>query len=414
MRAAWCLLAVAAPAAAMAFPVRTTKGPVITGVRQTEAWISWETSAPQGTGDGCRFRRAAQLQLAPAANGTRLFQDPACDRIHHVHLTGLKPATRYTFDLVPRFDRNHPAHGSFTTAPSDATTPFTFVVYGDNRDAPLPLPQTRGAHEAVTAAILRMNGDAAFLLQTGDLALNLPIAGGEDRGYTEFFDVERAILSTHPLFAVVGNHETIDMKEFDALVDPSSFVHAPHPWYGSFDWGPAHFALLDSFEGPVNAGLKNDRLPGISAEQAAWLADDLEAASKRGRMIFLVSHQSPFSHVAPGTKGHGGSPDVARVIVPLMLTYRVLAVFAGHDHFYERGHEGCIDYFVVGGGGAPMYDPDPNAPGVAVARKATSYVAVTVKDGGATAVAKATSGEVLDTFRLAPADATACGEAAKQ
>jgi hypothetical protein len=413
MKQLWLAVALALPWPAQAFPTRISKGPVITGVTPSEAWIAWETTAPQGKGAGCLLHHDAKFQISPPVSGQRIMEDPRCSTVHHVHLTGLKPGTRYDLTFPTRYDRKHAAMGQFTTAPSDPAAEFDFVVYGDNRDAPPPQPQTRSNHEAVTSAILRADGDAAFLLHTGDLALNIPSAAGGDRGYGEFFDVERAILSSHPIFAVVGNHETIDMTEYDAFVNPRSFAGDPHPAYSSFDWGRAHFALVDAFEGPITRPEKGDRAPGILSEQAAWLAKDLEEAAGRGQLLFIVSHQSPFSHLAPGAKGHGSSPEVASVIVPLMLKYKVLAVFAGHDHYYERGHEGCIDYFVVGGGGAPMYDPDPNAPGVAVARKVTSYVAVSVRADGVTAVAKSTTGEVLDTVHLAPADGTACAAAQK-
>ena len=94
-----------------------------------------------------------------------------------------------------------------------------------------------------------------------------------------------------------------------------------------------------------------------------------------------------------------------------MLHYGVLASLAGHDHYYERGHEGCIDYLVLGGGGAPMYDPDQSAPGVAMAAKAVSYMVVTVRaDGGASMVVKDVHGAVIDTFNFLVPD-PACGSA---
>jgi 3',5'-cyclic AMP phosphodiesterase CpdA len=405
MRPLW-LVAALLPQTVLALAPHVTKGPVITGVTQSEAWISWETSVPLGKGKGCRLKGAASFTITPPVVGKKAFSDPTCGQIHHVHLTGMKADTRYLLTFPQRYDKSHAAGGDFVTAPADAKKSFKFIVYGDNRDAPPPQPQTRLDHEAVASAIRRMDWDAAFLLHTGDLALNLPIAADHERGYAEFFDIERAILASRPVYTVVGNHETIDMGEFDALVNPGSFEKSAHPYWSSYDWGRVHFTLVDSFEGPVRE--KGDREPGISVEQANWLDADLKGASERGQMIFLASHQSPFSHVLAGQKGHGGSTSVANVLVPLMLKYKVATIFAGHDHFYERGHEGCIDYFVVGSGGAPMYEPDTKATGVAVAKKQTAYVVVTVNDEGATAVAKGTTGEILDTFKLMPADAAPC------
>lgn len=406
MRSLW-LLAALLPQTVLALSPHVTKGPVITGVTQTEAWISWETSVALGKGKGCRLKGAASFTVTPAVAGKTSFSDPVCDKTHHVHLTGMKADTRYRLSFPQRYDATHPAGGDFATAPGNTKKEFKFIVYGDNRDAAPPQPQTRLDHEAVASAIRRMDWDASFLLHTGDLALNLEVAPDKERGWAEFFDIERAILASRPVFTVVGNHETIDMGEFDALVNPGSFAKSPHPYWSSYDWGRVHMVLVDSFEGEPRPH-KGDREPGISAAQAAWLDADLYTASTRGQLIVMASHQSPFSHVQAGAKGHGGSAEVASVLVPMMLKYKVAAIFAGHDHFYERGHEGCIDYFVVGSGGAPMYEPDAKAPGVAVAKKQTAYVVVTVTEAGATAVAKGTTGEILDIFKLTPAEGAAC------
>src|SRR5262249_1765974 len=41
--------------------------------------------------------------------------------------------------------------------------------------------------------------------------------------------------------------------------------------------------------------------------------------------------------------------------VELFERHRVRAVFAGHDHAYERMERNGVRYFVSGGGGAPLY-----------------------------------------------------------
>jgi hypothetical protein len=90
-----------------------------------------------------------------------------------------------------------------------------------------------------------------------------------------------------------------------------------------------------------------------------------------------------------------------------LVAHHVAAIFSGHDHYYQhgRGGGGCLDYFVVGGGGAPMYEPTPpgpDAPGVLVSKKASSYMVVTVKGRSATFEAKGTDGSVIDSGVLSP------------
>jgi hypothetical protein len=84
-----------------------------------------------------------------------------------------------------------------------------------------------------------------------------------------------------------------------------------------------------------------------------------------------------------------------------MRIHPVEAIWAGHEHFYERGNIEGMRYFVVGGGGAPLEDPDAAVPGVQAARKALSYVVVDVCGCHVTGKAKDIFGNVLDSFTLA-------------
>lgn len=396
-------------------------GPLITGVTDTEAWVSWYTAHHEGIGTECTIEENTPLlgdhntdTPTLTLGGGAQFTDPNCDRNHKVHLTGLYASTRYTFTLDKPWDMNGgtTAAGSFTTAPAAGSSgPVKFVVYGDTRnDVALGGADTRADHQAVVDAIVANEPDAAFLLHTGDMALNITAVSGDDKGYTEFFAVERNLLANRPLFVVLGNHETIDTTFYDALLDPARFENLPHPYYSSMDWGGVHVALGDSFEGSATTLGLGGLNPGVSDAQAQWLDADLQAAQAAGRVSFLAVHQGPYSHVAAGSSGHGGLADVVARMVPLMVKYGVRASFAGHDHYYQRGHEGCIDYLVVGGGGAPMYAPDATAAGVAVAQQALSYAVVSVGAGGsASMVVKDVHGASIDSFTFAGPDAACTG-----
>jgi uncharacterized protein (TIGR03382 family) len=396
-------------------------GPLITGVTDTEAWVSWYTAHHEGIGTECTIEENTPLlgdhntdtPTLTLADGTP-FTDTNCDRNHKVHLTGLLASTRYTFALDKPWDTNGgtTAAGSFITAPAAGSGgAVKFVVYGDTRnDVALGGTDTRADHQAVVDAIVANEPDAAFLLHTGDLALNITAVSGDDKGYTEFFAVERNLLANRPLFVVLGNHETIDTTFYDALLDPARFDNLPHPYYSSMDWGPVHIALGDSFEGSATTLGLGGLNPGVSDAQAQWLDADLQAARAAGKVSFLSVHQGPYSHVAAGSSGHGGLADVVIKMVPLMVKYGVLASFAGHDHYYQRGHEGCIDYLVAGGGGAPMYAPDATAAGVALAQQTLSYVVVSVAAGGSVSmVAKDVHGAPIDSFTFAGPDAACLG-----
>jgi hypothetical protein len=117
----------------------------------------------------------------------------------------------------------------------------------------------------------------------------------------------------------------------------------------------------------------------------------------RDRHVWVLVHQGPFSH--PLVRGHGGSASVRHALLP--YKDRIEVIFAGHDHYYERGSNEGLRYMVLGGGGAPLYDPDPKAPGVKVALKSLSYALIDVCGCHVDGLVKDPSGKVLDTFQLA-------------
>ncbi|MBI5477927.1 MAG: metallophosphoesterase family protein [Deltaproteobacteria bacterium] len=428
-----CILVAARAASAACIPFTdcspfVNKGPVITGVTATEAWVAWYTIHHQGTGSTCSYdwsvssgpdsyknTNVPTLTLSPAAGSGSTFQDPSCDQFHKTHLTGLAPGTRYSFTLDMPYDATPtPATGSFTTAPTGSTGVFQFLVYGDNRNGVgVVQTDTRPLHETLAGALAGLTA-VAFIAHTGDFALNLPLASGDDRGWTEFFEVERQILRGHPIFPVLGNHESISTSFYDGLLNPAAMAGSTHPYYYSIDWGQVHIAFLDSFEGSQTIIDVTPRNPGLTDEQAAWLDADLGAARAAGKLLFVVSHQGAYSY-SNDTSAHGGGPDVKAKVVPLMVKHGVLALFAGHDHYYQRGREDCTDYFVIGGGGADEYEPDPTAAGVAVAQRTVSFGIVTI-DGTAAhidvydATAPWPGGtppfQVIDSFDLTPASCT--------
>src|SRR4029077_11750970 len=92
-------------------------------------------------------------------------------------------------------------------------------------------------------------------------------------------------------------------------------------------------------------------------DQTAWIERELIAARQDPAVhhIFVVMHHPPFS-----ISLHGGALDLRERWTPLFEKYQVSAVFAGHDHAYERAEHNGIRYFVSGGGGAPLYRRQPS------------------------------------------------------
>ena len=243
---------------------------------------------------------------------------------HEATLTGLAPESKHGYSVLLA---GQPVDGGeVVTAPPDgASRPVTFLVYGDNRDA---RPEVTAA--LVTAMIKE---GAAFALHTGDMVAS----GGDEAKWHDFFDGEKAMLRNLPVFPVAGNHELHADEGASHLL---RYYSAPapfraHRWY-AFRWGDLAFIALDGNQ--------------MVEEQTRFLEAEL-AAAKGARHVFVFMHQPPLS-----TGHHCGAGAYQAAWVHLLEAHHARAVFAGHDHAYERLERGGIRYFISGGGGAPIYE----------------------------------------------------------
>lgn len=339
------------PAAGQAVVTAPTlmRGPYVQSVTATTALIVWATDT-----DG-----PARVCYAAGTDCNRtVMATTGLVNGHYQHvatLTGLRPATRYTYriytagaDLTP-----WPA-ATFTTATTRGD--FTFLVLGDSRS---------GSPAARTLADRMATLPTDLILHTGDLATT----GTQAQLDAEFFGVYRDLLGRVPVYPVPGNHDyaTGRLQPYldsfylpgDPLVTSGSGPEEPalhkeepalrkgglaeHAY--SFDWGNAHFVALDT---------NLNYAPG--SPQYTWLARDLAGTRQLWKFVFL--HHPPYS-----SGSHGSDLKVRRTLTPLFERYRVDIAFAGHDHLYERSVpliEGKPDahgviYIVTGGGGAALY-----------------------------------------------------------
>lgn len=292
-------------------------------------------------------------------------------RAEKVTYTGLEPGTTYYYDALGRDE----GRGSFKTAPA-GTADFQFLVYGDTRTR-------HDVHRRVMAAVMK-HGVPDFALHSGDLVAN----GGDASLWPIFFDIERELLSKAAFFPALGNHERNDRLYYD-------FFDKTTPYY-SFDWGQAHFAVLNSDIG--NAAASDAAKASFWSEQTRWLEDDL-AKSQNAAFRFVMAHHPPITAVA---RRQGENPEMT-ALMPLFEKEHVTAGFFGHDHNYQHYLKNGIHYVISGGGGAPLYDVDK--PPAGITQKAVStenFVWVKVTGKSAHIEAYTPDGAVLDQFNLNP------------
>jgi hypothetical protein len=224
---------------------------------------------------------------------------------------------------------------SFHTPPENGR-PLRFAVYGDVRSG-------HDIHAALNQALADEQPDLAIL--TGDL-----VDRGSDEGdWERFFEIAGPLLRQLAIFPATGNHEYAKRGQgLTTFMQLFRWPFAPAddpPWY-SFDVAGSHFVALDSNE------YKQPR-------QLSWLEHDLREARRRHvRAIFVYAHEGPASAGL-----HGDNAVCAHDYVPIMERYHVSMFFGGHDHDYERGRIGALDYVVSGGGGAELRPARCGVPG---------------------------------------------------
>jgi len=350
-----------APGPRAAVAPEVARGPWLLDPAPGEVTVAWATAQPVKG-------RVHYL-------GGSIAEEDAARTDHRVRLRSLpeNAEVRYRIDASP------PVDGRFRGAP-DAKSRAAVVVYGNNRT-------NSGDHALVARAVA--GEDAGLLLHTGDMVVN----AADEQLWERWFSDEADLLRAAPFVPALGNFDITD----NGATWRRWFGQASRPAYQSVDYGPLHVLVLDSFE--VAAGA-DSHAGALSDAQLSWIDEDVRKVPPDKHLWVLV-HQGPFAHPARVRPGHGGSERVRQAIQAAARRHPVEAVFAGHEHFYERGEVDGLRYFVVGGGGAPLEDPDPTFPTVEAAHKALSFLSLEVCGCHVTGKAKDILGRVLDSFTLA-------------
>jgi len=228
-----------------------------------------------------------------------------------------------------------------------------FVAGGDNRPTGNGAPLPRVV-KTIFEEIGLIRPD--FVIWSGDTVYGYCQTAAELRQEHDAFQAIAA-LGKSPLFNATGNHEihreqTCKEPPADQLCGGAcaerQFVERYGALYGSFDYAGAHFIALSTDQ----AGEEDD----IKGVQLDWLKRDLEA-NKTARAIFLFSHTEFYSSPKIEAEAGRSHPPIASrdALHALFKQYPVKGVFSGHEHLYWRETHDGIDYFILGGAGAPLY-----------------------------------------------------------
>ncbi|MCW5805959.1 MAG: metallophosphoesterase [Deltaproteobacteria bacterium] len=323
----------------------------------------------------------ATLEWGMGGTLDRRATSRAADPAHRRHvwkLDGLPANARVSYRV--RCGATDTPRRTFHTMPPAGAT-LRIGVYGD----------VRGGHATHARILDQMLGEGLDLVAvTGDLVLR----GSDDADWQRFFALARTLLAQLPYYPAAGNHD-VGWDADRMFVFPAPPAGRPDGayWY-SRDVADVHLVFLDS-----NAYERS--------EQEAWLERDLAAARARGARAILA-----FTHDGPYSRGYHGGNALARArYVPILVRHRVDALFAGHDHIYQRGEIGGLRYVVTGGGGASLYQilcGTAGTPackvtdGMAAIAREHHYVVVTISSTDVEMCVRRVDGSLLERCTHAP------------
>jgi len=311
-------------------PPGVVRGPYLQAGTPSNIVVRWRTSAPSDS-------RVWFGTNSASLNFTASNSAPVLD--HEVTLENLWPDTKYFYAVgVSTQALAGDATFFFVTAPApNSTRPLRIWATGDFGTGYAAQRNVRDAYTNFTATRYT---DAWLML--GDNAYST----GTDEQYQAYvFNVYPTILRQTVAWPTVGNHDTAfsselrdDFPYFEMFTMPQNGqaggVPSGSEHYYSFDLGHVHFICLDS----MTAVLRQPNSPML-----AWLQADLADTARD--WIIAYWHHPPYTKGSHNSDTETELVQMRQNVVPILESFGVDLVLAGHSHAYERsflinGHYG--------------------------------------------------------------------------
>ena len=208
---------------------------------------------------------------------------------------------------------------TFTTLPPHATHaeafPAAFAVFAD-------VGQT--VVSAANIAALADDPETRLVLLAGDLSY----ADGVGERWDTWGELMSVLIASRPMAAAVGNHELERGENGVAMLaryPPPMAAKSSSPFDYSFDAGPAHVIVLNSYAGARGA-----------TRQVAWLRGALARVDRR-RTPWLIAmfHTAWYSSNNARAYRNAGEP-LRWATEEILAAAGVDIVISGHVHHYER------------------------------------------------------------------------------
>lgn len=300
---------------------------IITRDPSVSRTIMWQSEAAESAATvEWREADAQEVQRAAATN-ENFTDDGRAAVLYAADIEGLTPGKAYEYRLV---NGEEASEWRPLTTPAESDD-FKALIFPDSQSSDYSVWQD------VAQGAWQRNPDAGFFVNMGDLVDN-----GEDHTqWDAWLSAVAPMIERIPFAPVMGNHETYDrnwqvrlpeayLQEFAV---PDNGSEAFSRYYYSFDYGPCHFAVLNTQMDEVA-----DFKQGLLEEQLAWLPEDMEKSRKRWKIALLHKDVLQYRiHDRPERKE--GFSYFGEVFMPVFDALGIDLVLTAHLHTYRnRGH----------------------------------------------------------------------------
>ncbi len=295
---------------------------VINGDAATSRGVNWFTVSDCGSVVRCRIKDESGSLKEFIGTSSYFFGKYR----HAVLIDGLEPGKTYVY-VVGDPDKNvWSPECMFKT--DDLDNSFSFIVTAD--------PQASSDENFKKSAFVMQQAvktlpGADFFVDLGDYVNDCTM---EEWDY--YFDNFAPYNQSLTHVPVAGNHDgNLRWNFFKTMFNVSTAGN----WqsltgaYYAFDWGDAHFAVLNT----------NDMYP-MQLEQINWLRNTMNTTEKQWKIVLM--HRSLYSAGKNINK-----PDtiaMRQTLIPIMDELGIDIVLSGHDHMYYRSKQLKNDSVVTG------------------------------------------------------------------
>lgn len=285
------------------------------GDSQTARGFCWYTP------DKCGSDVMILNYYAESSDSSKVFSG-TCSKfkgsyVHKVTVDSLAPGREYSYRVGDVANNSWSDIGTFRT--DDGNNKFSFITIAD-----VQASSNENFENAskVLAAAIETCPEAEFYSSLGDYVNDC--TNDEWNWFFENFSFANMNMTHTP---VAGNHDgNLKWNWFNNMFNLNAAENSQTLTgvYYSFDYGNAHFAVLNT----------NDMYP-MSQQQINWLKNDMNTSDADWKIVMM--HRALYSAGKNINK-----PDtiiMRSVLIPLMDELNIDVVLAGHDHMYMRTHQ---------------------------------------------------------------------------